>query len=214
MNSSLLRIFSVFLFSIYFAFGFGLSGQKLPSQPTQPKSPDLDLDSRGEKKSEKDTGTDANSKKRDIMIILCDGRKIQGKWEEKKTELTFFHLKDGIRYKKVIESKNLGSVKILSWTPGFNKQEKDGASYKYTPSKVELKTKKDEVFEKDQGLDGTDFLVLNLENQNGIATIYGLWMDLLFKDGSWYSKLPKLEPEKERTECHKDVWREIVFLGD
>jgi small nuclear ribonucleoprotein (snRNP)-like protein len=197
-----------FLLSISIA----LNAQKLPKLPTEPKVPEVsneERDNRGDKKSE-----EAKSKQsRDVLVILCDGRKVKGKWEEKDSELNITHIKDGIKYQKKIMSANMLSVKVLSWKAILFKEEKDGTSYKMVPSNVRIETRSGESYEKDMGLDGTEYSILKVENDNGITTIYSLWMDFLAKDGTWFTKLEKISPDKERKDCFKEVLVELKFLN-
>ena len=197
-----------FLLSITIA----LQAQKLPKMPTEPKVPEVsneERDNRGDKKTE-----EAKSKQtRDVLVILCDGRKVKGKWEEKEAELNITHIKDGIKYQKKIMSANMLSVKVLSWKAILFKEEKDGTSYKMVPSNVRIETRSGESYEKDMGLDGTEYSILKVENDNGITTIYSLWMDFLAKDGTWFTKLEKISPDKERKDCFKEVMVELKFLN-
>jgi hypothetical protein len=81
------------------------------------------------------------------------------------------------------------------------------------PSTVRIETRSGESYEKDMGLDGTEYNILKVENDNGITTIYSLWMDLLAKDGTWFTKLEKISPDKERKDCFKEVMVELKFLN-
>ncbi|WCL49885.1 hypothetical protein [Leptospira sp. GIMC2001] len=200
-----------FLFIIILVSSIGIYSQKQPSSPKEPSVPVLgteSLDSRGEPEQ---ANKDSEPKKRDIRVTLCDGRKVSGKWNEKETEIHFTHIRDGIRYKKSIKTTEIQTVRLISWNAEPNKQEKEGMSYKMVPSKVWIQLKSGEKFDKDKGLEGTEYSIVTVENKNGSATLYTLWMDLLYKDGSWYSKLEKLDPKLERTDCHPDVIREIQF---
>lgn len=216
--------FSMISIVVFSFFSMGIEAQKLPKLPTTPKEPEVktqELDPRGEKKNDKmETGSQESTsnpdpkdrtKKREIQIELCDGRKLQGSWEEKEKEIQFHHTKEGIRYRKSLATQDLATIRILSWTATQPKQDKEGVAYRMIPSQVLLKTRSGETYEKDMGLEGTEYSILKVENAHGTATVYSIWMDLLYKDGQWYSKLERIPPDRTRTDCHRDVVREIRF---
>lgn len=212
-----------YLLILFVFFHAHLYSQKSPKLPTDPKMPEIpkeERDSRGDKKSSSDTennlekeSTASKGNNRELLVILCDGRKVKGKWEQKENEINITHIKDGIKYQKKIQASNMLSLKVLSWKANLFKEEKEGTSYKMIPSQVRIETRTGEIFDKDMGLDGTEYSILKLENENGYATIYSLWMDFLSKDGSWYTKLEKISPDKERKDCFKDVLLEVKFLN-
>ena len=200
-----------FFYLFIFILSISLQSQKLPTSPKEPTQPVLgtdNLDSRGEPD---DSNKGKETKKRQITVNLCDGRKVSGNWAEKNTDIEFTHVREGIRYKKSLKTSEIQSVRLISWKADPNKQEKEGMSYKMLPSKVRIQIKSGEHFEKDKGLEGTEYSIITVENKNGSATLYTLWMDLLYKDESWYSKLDKFDIKLERTDCHPDVIREIQF---
>lgn len=200
------RIISIFFLIGFPFFLYSQQSPKLPVEPTSPQVDGAERDSRGEKKSE------STLVLKEVIVSFCDGRKLKGKWEGKEKEIQFHHIREGIRYKKNILTKDLSSIKIQTWKAILHKQEKNGVAYKMVPSLVSIKLKSGDVFDKDMGLDGTEYSVMKVENENGMATVYSMWMDLLYKDGAWFSKLDKISPDKERSDCHKDVIREIQFL--
>ena len=214
------KLLILFFFII---LNINISAQKSPKLPNEPKLPEMpkeERDSRGDKKSNSENGknsdqdsTDINSANRELLVTLCDGRKVKGKWEQKEKEINLTHIKEGIKYQKKIQASNMLSVKILTWKAVIFKEEKDGTAYKMIPSQVRLETRTGETYDKDMGLDGTEYSILKLENENGHATIYSLWMDFLSKDGSWYTKLDKITADKERKDCFKDVMVEMKFLN-
>lgn len=200
---------------------FPVFSQKLPKNPlnpSDPRSPSLEeeRDSRGDKKqnnqnsSKKENAEESSAQlSKTIQATLCDGRKVTGKWEGKISQIQFHHIREGIRYQKSISLSEISQLKILSWRAEIHKKESTGVAYKMLPDMVQLETKSGESFQKDSGLEGTEFSVLRLENPNGVATLYSMWIDLLYKDGNWYTKLKPIKADEPRTDCFKDVIREI-----
>lgn len=219
MNLQILQNpFRIFLFVVFGFFSCTVFAQKKPQEPTLPREPKVsDFDPRGEKNGSRESQDSQKNKKtsRDtevkIQAILCDGRKVTGTWLEKNKEITFHHIRDGIRYQKTIPTATIERVRIQSWKAELQKKEKEGTAFKMLPHSVMIQLKNGDTFQKDRGLEGTDYSILKITNENGSATVYSMWIDLLYKYGSWYSKLKPVKPSESRTDCHKDVLREIVF---
>jgi hypothetical protein len=213
------KSFAIVLLIVFSFFSCAILAQKNPKSPNLPKEPQVDdLDQRGEadnsKGSQDSKNTKNNSQENElkIRVTLCDGRQVVGKWLEKNKEITFHHIRDGIRYQKTIQTNSIDKVRIQSWKAELHKKENDGTAFKMLPNSVLIQLKNGESFQKDSGLQGTDYSVLKITNENGSATVYSMWIDLLYKDGNWYSKLKKITPEDDRTDCHKDVIRELQYL--
>ncbi len=195
-----------------------LDSQKLPKNPTPPKEPvltseDDERNARGDKDKLNEKSEKSQSKvSKKIQATLCDGRQVTGNWEGKAETIRFSHRKEGILYQKTLELNEIARLKILSWKAEFQKNESNGSTYKMLPAIVSIDTRSGEIFEKESGMDGTEFAILKVENSNGVATLYSMWIDLLYKDGTWYSGLRPVSPGDLRTDCHKDVIREIRIL--
>ncbi|MCC5813853.1 MAG: hypothetical protein JJT78_03790 [Leptospira sp.] len=213
------KSFIIVLLIVFSFFSCAIFAQKNPKDPSLPKEPQVDgLDQRGEtdrtkgSQDSKESKNNSNEKEQKLRVTLCDGRQIVGSWLEKNKEITFHHIRDGIRYQKTIQTNTIDKVRIQTWKAEIHKKENDGTAFKMLPNSVLIQLKSGESFQKDSGLQGTEYSVLKIKNENGSATVYSMWIDLLYKDGNWYSKLKKITPEEDRTDCHKDVIREIQFL--
>lgn len=75
------------------------------------------------------------------------------------------------------------------------------------PRKVEIITFQNQFFIM-EGLESTEFMSVEINNSYGKAKLYSFWIDLLKKNNTWYSKLPKVDKDY-REECHPDVIRSI-----
>ena len=144
-----------------------------------------------------------------ISVKLCDGRFVEGNIDYEKEEIFFHHIKEGIKYEKKLKVTDIKQIKIQSWELRKGKKIKDGTAYQVYPQKIQITTTAGENFSV-KGLQDTEFLNLNVANQNGIAKLYTYWLDLLYDNGSWYSKLSSVSGQ-EREDCHSDVIRVIQF---
>lgn len=198
--------FKIF-FSLYFVF---LSANSiLPIEP--PKEPALPVVELADKvnASKKETKKDKNVKTASVTVKLCDSRQVTGNIEYEKEEIFFQHTKDGIKYDKKLRITEIKQIRVMSWEFKKGKKVKDGTTYQVMPSKVQISTESSENFIV-KGLQDTEFLNLNISNQNGNAKLYTFWLDLQYENGSWFSKLPSISAN-EREDCFADVIRTLQF---
>lgn len=194
--------------SFYFAFFFSVFGTVLgapipPKEPVLPNSMTDTRDARGDKNP---------NPKIKIKITLCDGKEIQGNFINPREKLQFTHTKDGIEYKKFLDWQELNSITIETWSMKPKKEEKEGKAFEFLPARVQIESKSGETFLKSDGIQDLGLLTIPIENQYGSTRIYGYWLDLRYKEGTWYSKLPKLaENQESRRECFAEVFRKINF---
>lgn len=176
--------------------------------PVEPIPPNVELADKKEI-SKKDSKKEKNLKSTSIIAKLCDGRQVAGNIEYEKEELFFQHTKEGIKYDKKLRITDIKQIKIQSWELKKGKKVKDGTAYQAFPAKVLITNSSGENFLV-KGLQDTEFLNLNVSNQNGVAKLYTYWLDLLYDNGSWYSKLSTISGQ-EREDCYPDVIRTIQF---
>jgi hypothetical protein len=176
-----------------------------PKDPVVPTVELVEKPSTHKKESKKEK----NLKTAAVTVKLCDGRQVSGNIEYEKEDILFQHIKDGIKYDKKIRVTEIKQIKILSWELKKGKKVKDGITYKTSPLKVQITNNDAENFQM-KGLQDTEFLNLNVSNENGIAKLYTFWLDLQYDSGAWFSKLGSVSGT-EREDCHADVIRVIQF---
>ena len=176
--------------------------------PKEPTVPSVELADKVDT-PKKDSKKDKNTKSASVTVKLCDGRQVVGNIEYEKDEIFFQHLKDGIKYDKKMRITEIKQLKVLSWELKKGKKVKDGTTFQVSPSKVQITNNSAENFIL-KGLQDTEFLNLNVSNQNGIAKLYTFWLDLQYENGTWFSKLPTVNGI-EREDCYADVIRIIQF---
>ncbi|MBK7058109.1 MAG: hypothetical protein KBF99_04535 [Leptospiraceae bacterium] len=176
--------------------------------PKEPTAPSVELADKVDT-PKKDSKKDKNTKSASVTVKLCDGRQVAGNIEYEKDEIFFQHLKDGIKYDKKMRIMEIKQLKVLSWELKKGKKVKDGTTFQISPSKVQITNNSAENFIL-KGLQDTEFLNLNVSNQNGIAKLYTFWLDLQYENGTWFSKLSTVNGI-EREDCHADVIRVIQF---
>lgn len=197
--------FRVFLL-LFFAANILFAQPKAPQEPTSPKIPG---EQRLEERNVRGEVTEANVIR---TITLCDGRTLRGQTKEQNDGFSFLHTKDGIEYKKQLKWSEVQMIKIDSWELKQKKEEKKGITYEALPKKIRIRTKQGEFFYKESGLADLKLLSLSIENQNGVATVYSYWVDLLYPNQTWYSGLPNPKGDKlVREDCYKDVVRMIEW---
>lgn len=205
-----------------------LVAQVEPKPPKLPTEPIInpERDARGDKPSKssilesfdtKENLVNKDSQPKEkyfLKLTLCDGRQVSGFWDltDIKKEITFRHVKDGIVYTKTLPLSAIGKVIIQTWNSELQKREKDGDAYKMKPQKVSIQTKSGELFIKEDGLEGTQFSVITIENNYGKASLYSLWIDMYYKSGKWFSNLKPIDPKETREDCYKDVWKTLELL--
>ncbi|HMV41601.1 MAG TPA: hypothetical protein PK079_01615 [Leptospiraceae bacterium] len=194
-----------FFISFFFISFISLYAVEPPNEPTPPTVDLADKTSPVKKDSKKDKP----KKTQAVTVKLCDGRQVSGNIEYEKEEIFFQHLKEGIKYDKKMQITEIKQIKILSWDGKKGKKVKDGITYQFNPSKVQITSLSSESFII-KGLADTEFQNLNISNQNGIAKLFSFWVDLQYESGNWYSKLPAINGT-EREDCHSDVIRIIQF---
>lgn len=190
---------------LFFIFVFSIQSVEPPEEPTLPTVELADKSNTSKKESKKSK----TKKIQAVTVKLCDGRQVTGNIEYEQDEIFFQHNKDGIKYDKRMQVTEIKQIKIFSWESKKGKKAKDGFTYQFNPSKVQITNLNSENFII-KGLSDTEFQNLNLTNQNGIAKLFTFWVDLQYDNGTWYSKLP-LMSGTEREECHSDVVRTIQF---
>ncbi|MCB1141000.1 MAG: hypothetical protein H7A24_02625 [Leptospiraceae bacterium] len=199
--------------ALFFLIFFVLNPSRVPAidEPASPREPSVPGSEKVEKSksNKKSSSKDKKIRSIPIKILLCDGRHASGQIETALDEISLHHEKDGIRYEKVLSLNELTRIRILNWKRDGQKKTKEGMSYQFNPSRVEITSTSKEYFIL-KGLDKTDFQRIQLKNKNGVAYLYTYWLDLQYNTGKWYSGLPPIETDF-REDCHQDVVRTIEF---
>ncbi|TGK02942.1 hypothetical protein EHQ53_05610 [Leptospira langatensis] len=209
MRSNLKIRRSLYWLLLFLFFSASLLAQKinLPRDPVLPQEPQLDA--RGDAKTGS-TGTSASSDVPKIKAYFCDGRTITGSWKAAPKEFSFKHTRENIQYAKILKYEDVSRILIKTWKLQAGKPNQQGVPYKADPWEIHYKTKSNETFER-IGDVKKDFSEIKIENELGEANLYFYWIDLLYENKTWYSKLPKMEGDI-RKECHPDVIVSIEFL--
>lgn len=141
-------------------------------------------------------------------IVLGDGRVVRGTVKFKAPKrLRLKHLKSGVRYTKEFPVEEIESVRVRKWRGRFIKRNKDGEVFEFAPHEYEVRLRSGMVLSRQGNL--LPFLkTLPLQNSDGQLTIFSFWLDLRRADGSWFTGMKG----SERTECHKDVLKQIEFI--
>lgn len=184
-------------------------GQKLnlPKDPTLPNEPSLDA--RGDAPNSSNSSNNQNSGP-NVKAFFCDGRTITGTWKVAPKEFSFKHTRENVQYSKTLKSEEVSRILLKAWKLVPGKPNSQGVPYKAEPWEIHYKTKNGETFER-IGEIKKDFGELKIQNELGEANLFFYWIDLLFENKTWFSKLPKLEGDIRR-ECHPDVIVGIEFL--
>ncbi|TGK06950.1 hypothetical protein EHO59_02185 [Leptospira semungkisensis] len=210
MRSKLKIRRSLYWLLLFLLLSGSLFGQRvnLPKEPSLPQEPQLD--SRGDAKTSTGSSASAASEGAKIKAYFCDGRTITGSWKTAPKEFTFKHNRENIQYSKTVKYEDLSRILIKTWKLQAGKPNQQGVPYKADPWEIHYKTKNNETFER-IGDVKKDFSEIKIENELGEASLYFYWIDLMYENKTWYSKLPKMEGDI-RKECHPDVIVSIEFL--
>lgn len=164
-----------------------------PKEPTLPQTPKVEKEKKRKSLS--------------ILLELCNHRKIEGFIYYQKDKIEFKHIREGIEFRKKLKLSEIKQIRILNWKFKKEKKTKYGRKYTMLPRKVEIITFQNQFFIM-EGLESTEFMSVEINNSYGKAKLYSFWIDLLKKNNTWYSKLPKVDKDY-REECHPDVIRSI-----
>lgn len=146
-------------------------------------------------------------------ITLGDGRVIPGTIRFRAPKkLTVRHIKDGVPYTRTIRITEIGRIENRAWKAEFLRRNRQGEVFQFDVSSFDL-ILKDKTPLHLQGALYPFLKRLQLQNDNGRVILYTYWIDLLRKDGTWYTGLPLL-PGRIRKKCHRDVIRRIDFIPD
>ncbi|TGL60855.1 hypothetical protein [Leptospira sarikeiensis] len=201
IGRSLLRL-------LLFCFLTGsIFGQKipLPKEPSLPNEPGLDA--RGDSPNSSSNNQNAGP---NVKAYFCDGRTITGIWRLAPKEFSFKHVRENVQYSKTLKFEDISRVLLKAWKLIPGKPNTQGTPYKAEPWEIHYKTKSGETFERIGELK-KDFSELKIQNELGEANLFFYWIDLMFENKTWFSKLPKIEGDI-RKECHPDVIVGIEFL--
>lgn len=175
-------------------FSSQISSQTLsPREPNPPMLPTLDTKAPSAEEPSKFS----------LEFTLCDGRTVSGTWRPKKSVWTFQHSKQGIQYKKTIKFSELQAITYQNFEGTKGKEDTNGARYTFYPKNIKLDLKSGESLEKENGLEGSEFLSLEISNVLGETTLHSYWRDLLKPDGSWF------RDEKKKTKVRETIPKKI-----
>jgi hypothetical protein len=175
-----------------------------------PKEPELPTLAKEDPKEAR--GESRDLRKWNLELILCDGRIVSGTWESVFKDIQFTHTKDGIQYKKSISMRNIDKIIIMTWRPENEKETSKGKQVQFNPSEIKIRDDAGGEFYRETSKDMDYLWKIEIQNVNGNATLYAYWVDLMTKDGKWFTGLPKSkEGIAERKDCYKDVIKEIKF---
>ncbi|PJZ70009.1 hypothetical protein CH373_13345 [Leptospira perolatii] len=202
----------LFLFLLLVSSSLLAQRIKLPKEPTPPTEPGADVrgdsNSNGSENSSSNSKSEAESK---VKVYLCDGRTVTGTWKDAPKEFSFKHKKEDVVYSKTLKYSEISKIQIKAWKMQKGKPTKKGIPYKVEPWDAQFRTKTNELFEISGDIK-KDLLLIRVQNEQGEATLYSYWMDLLYENKSWFSKLPPIEGEI-RKECYPDVVIGVEFLS-
>ena len=99
----------------------------------------------------------------------------------------------------------------MRWQFQFLKNKKEGTQYKVFPEHVQIISKNNIVFmlKKEIPQKLSNFTI---HNEYGITNQFSYWIDVKYKNKTWFSKLPKVSGNY-RTECFGPVIKKIIFLN-
>jgi hypothetical protein len=192
------------IFPLLLSLTVGISGVNPPKEPELPTLAKEDpKEARGESK---------DFRKWNLELTLCDGRIVSGSWESVFKDIQFIHTKDGIQYKKTISMRNIDKISIMNWKLENERETPKGKQVQFNPSEIKIRDDLGGEFYRETSKDMEYLWKIEIQNSNGNATLYAYWVDLLNKEGKWFTGLPKIKDGvSERKDCYKDVIKEIRF---
>lgn len=145
-------------------------------------------------------------------LVLGDGRTLSGKIRLRAPErFTIRHTRQGVQYNKPVQMRDIRAIEMIKWSGKELRQNRSGSVYEFDVSEFKI-TFADNTSVVVSGELFTFFKSFSFENSNGRVTLYTYWMDLLQKDGQWYTGLDG--PASRRTACHKDAVKKISFTTE
>ncbi|MBX7056903.1 MAG: hypothetical protein K1X75_02475 [Leptospirales bacterium] len=187
--------------------------QDMPRRATEAPAPDpagVNPGPGSETQNSSSRGAEAPLHSAAARIYLGDGRLISGRISFRTPErFVLRHIADGVAYERPVSLAELRTVEVKRWRGRPGRELRDGQVYRFEPDRTLYIL-----------ADGSRLLVegpilpflsdFPLANQHGAVRFFTFWMDLLKADGSWYTGISG-PTSGERTMCHPDVIKRIVF---
>lgn len=144
-------------------------------------------------------------------IILGDGRSVRGRVTFRAPEkLVVRHKRDDIEYRKTVRVRDLRSIEITQWKgEPVRKNSKGEWIYRFNPRLSTVTLANDLVLQENARL-LPYFENFTVRNSNGEVRLFSYWIDLLQKDGSWFTGITGPSNGLRRS-GHKDVVQRIEF---